>query len=61
MKQEPSPSFHLAFLTFDRLVKAGLLRADRRHALISKMSAGTITSEDWRLEIELTEIKEERQ
>jgi hypothetical protein len=61
MKQEPSPSFNLAFLTIDRLVKAGLLRADRRQALITKMSTGTMSSEDWRLEVELTKTQEELQ
>lgn len=52
MSQVPSPSFKLAFLAVDQLVKACLLRVDRREAVINRISAGNMTSEDWKAEIE---------
>jgi hypothetical protein len=57
MSQVPSPSFHLALLTVDKLVKAGLLRADRREAVVNRISAGNMTSEDWKAEIEFAVAK----
>lgn len=57
MSKEATPSVKLATLTVDRLIKSGLLRADKRDALIAKISDGTMRSEDWKLEIDLGSTK----
>jgi hypothetical protein len=41
----------------DRLIAAGLLRANRRDAMIAKIAAGDMSGEDWQLEIELARVK----
>ncbi|KQY29497.1 hypothetical protein ASD38_09160 [Caulobacter sp. Root487D2Y] len=51
------PSEELAALTVDRLIKSGLLRADKRAALIEKVAAGTMKGEDWKSEIDLASMK----
>jgi hypothetical protein len=51
------PSEKLAALTVDRLIKSGLLRADKRDALIAKVAAGTMKGEDWKSEIDLASMK----
>lgn len=51
------PSDVLAGQVIDRLIAAGLLRAEKRDALVAKMSSGGLKSEDWRLEIELSAAK----
>lgn len=60
MTEVPSPSATLAEETVDRLIKAGLLRADKRQALIGKISSGSMSGADWRLEIDLAQEKEAR-
>lgn len=57
MSDEATPSAKLAALTVDRLVTSGLLRADKRDALVAKIAAGTMRSEDWKVEIELALAK----
>jgi hypothetical protein len=57
MSDEVTPSAKLATLTVDRLIASGLLRADKRDALISKIAAGTMQGEDWKLEIDLASAK----
>jgi hypothetical protein len=61
MSQIATPSEQLAVLTVDKLILAGQLRATRRQALIAKISAGTMTTEDWQVEFELAYAKEEDQ
>lgn len=57
MSDETVPSAKLAALTVDRLIQAGLLRADKRDALIAKIAAGTMQGTDWKLEIDLASAK----
>ena len=57
MTEVPSPSAVLAEETVDRLIKAGLLRSDKRQALIGKIASGGMTGADWKLEIDLAQEK----
>lgn len=57
MKDEAVPSAKLAALTVDRLIGSGLLRAEKRDALIAKMAAGTMSGADWKLEIDIATAK----
>lgn len=57
MSEEATPSRKLAELTVDRLIQSGLLRADKRDALIAKIAAGTMQGTDWKLEIDLASAK----
>ena len=57
MSDDAVPSTKLATLTVDRLVKSGLLRAEKRDALIAKIAAGSMQGEDWKLEIDLASSK----
>ena len=57
MSDESVPSAKLAALTVDRLIQSGLLRADKRDALIAKIAAGTMQGSDWKLEIDLASAK----
>ena len=57
MSDEVVPSAKLAALTVDRLIQSGLLRADKRDALIAKIAAGTMQGTDWKLEIDLASAK----
>ena len=57
MTEAGVPSAALAELTVDRLVESGLVRADKRDALIAKIADGTMKGEDWRLEIDLANLK----
>jgi len=57
MSDGAAPSAKLAALTVDRLIQSGLLRADKRDALISKIAAGSMRGEDWKNEIDLASLK----
>ncbi|MBU6207713.1 MAG: hypothetical protein KGQ42_08505 [Alphaproteobacteria bacterium] len=57
MSDEKSPSKKLAALTVDRLIQSGLLRAERRDALVAEIAAGTMKGGDWKVEIELATAK----
>lgn len=57
MSDEVVPSAKLAALTVDRLIQSGLLRVDKRDALIAKIAAGTMQGTDWKLEIDLASAK----
>jgi hypothetical protein len=57
MTARPSPSETLSAEVVDRLIAAGLLRANRRDALIAKISTGDMGGEDWKLEIDLAQAK----
>ncbi len=57
MSDEVLPSSKLAALTVDRLIHSGLLRPDKRDALIAKIAAGTMQGVDWKLEIDLASAK----
>jgi len=53
-----TPSAALAALTVDRLIEQGLLRVEKRDALIAKIASGTMKGDDWRIEVELANLKE---
>lgn len=53
----PSASEALAKEVVDRLVKAGLLRTEKRDILVAKIASGDMKGEDWRLEIDLAQAK----
>jgi hypothetical protein len=57
MSDSVTPSQTLAALTVDRLIQSGLLRADKRDALIAKIAAGSMKGEDWKNEIDLASLK----
>lgn len=61
MTDTKSPSENLSNLVVNRLIEAGLVRADKRAALVAKIAAGTMSSEDWKLEIDLASPKEASQ
>jgi hypothetical protein len=52
MSDEPVPSAKLAALTVDRLIQSGLLRAERRDALIAKVASGDMKGLDWKNQID---------
>ena len=52
-----TPSAALAAITVDRLIEQGLLRTDKRDAIIAKIASGTMKGEDWRSEIDLANLK----
>jgi hypothetical protein len=54
LTDDKSPSERLAALTVEQLIQSGLIRAEKRDAVISKIAAGRMKGEDWRLEIELS-------
>ncbi|ALH80110.1 hypothetical protein [Sphingopyxis macrogoltabida] len=57
MSDEVSPSAKLAAAAVDRLIASGLMRADKRDALIVKIAAGTMSGADWKLEVDLATSK----
>ncbi len=57
MSDMTTPSENLAALVVDRLIQSGLLRADKRDALIAKIAAGSMKGEDWKSEIDLASLK----
>ena len=57
MSDAITPSDELAILAFDKLRDVGLLRDDRRVAIIAKLASGKMTQEDWSLELELAAAK----
>ena len=57
MTEGETPSAALAVATVDRLIEGGLLRPEKRDALIAKIAAGSMKGEDWRLEIDLANLK----
>lgn len=57
MSDDVVPSAKLAELTVDRLIQSGLLRSDKRDALIAKVAAGSMSGGDWKLEIDLASAK----
>lgn len=57
MTTAKSPSEVLSATVIDRLIESGLVRAERRDGLISRIANGAMRGEDWRLEIELAKAK----
>lgn len=53
-----TPSEQLASKILDRLITQKLLTPDDRAKLLSKLAAGKLKSEDWRLALELAYGKE---
>jgi hypothetical protein len=53
MNEVPTSSEHLASEVADALIEAGLLRADRRDEIATKIATGQMKAEDWRWEIDL--------
>lgn len=56
-----SPSEALSCEVVDRLIAAGLLRADNRDALVAKIASGEMKGADWKLEIDLAQSKEAKE
>jgi len=52
---KPSPSETLSAELVDRLIAAGLLRANKRDTLIAKIAAGDMRGQDWQHEIDLAQ------
>ena len=48
-----TPSQELAARAVDCLLTAGLIRAEQRERIISRIATGTMKGGDWKLEIEL--------
>lgn len=57
MSDEAVPSVKLAALTVNRLIQSGLLRANKRDALVAEIAAGSMQGADWKLEIDLASEK----
>lgn len=57
MSTSLSPSQALSTTVIDRLIKSGLLRSEKREALIAKVASGGMKGTDWKLEIELAKAK----
>ena len=57
MTDSATPSEKLTALAVDRLIQSGLLRANKRDALIAKIATGSIKVEDWKSEIDLASLK----
>lgn len=57
MTETPSPSEILSTEVVDRLIEAGLLRAEKRDTLIVKIASGGMKGGDWKLEIDLAQAK----
>jgi hypothetical protein len=57
MSETLSPSEALSGEVVDRLIAAGLLRADKREALIAKIAGGQMKGSDWKVEIDLAQLK----
>lgn len=55
MTVKPSPSETLSAELVDRLIAAGLLRANKRDTLIAKIAAGDMRGQDWQHEIDLAQ------
>ncbi|GLR68701.1 hypothetical protein GCM10010909_33830 [Acidocella aquatica] len=60
MTELETPSSQLAKILVDRLIEKKLLRADKREQLVTKIAAGTMKGEDWKLDIELAIAKSEQ-
>ena len=57
MTARQSPSEDLSAEVVDRLIAAGLLRANRRDVLIAKIATGDMRGEDWTFEVDLAQAK----
>ncbi len=57
MSEHATPSEKLAALRWIDLIKSGLLRADKRDALIAKIATGSMNGGDWKNEIDLASLK----
>lgn len=57
MNDSEVPSEKLAKLVVNRLIEAGLLRADKYDSLASKIATGEMQGNDWKLEIDLASSK----
>lgn len=57
MTEVPSPSKSLSAIVVECLINNGLLRADKRDALIAKIASGNMKGDDWKLEIDLAQTK----
>ena len=60
MTETPPPSEALSTEVVDRLIEAGLLRADKRNALIARIASGKMKGEDWKLEIDLAQADQSK-
>jgi hypothetical protein len=55
----PSPSEILGERIVERLVAEGLLTSDQKGRVFPKLAAGSMKPEDWRLAVEMSDIKDE--
>ena len=60
MGETQTPSETLAAAAVARLIEVGLLRPERSDALAAKIASGRMTSEDWRLQLDLAGEKAAR-
>jgi hypothetical protein len=58
MSEAERPSAQLAMRLIDQLIKAGLIRDEKRDQVATKIAGGTMKGEDWKLEIDLAGDKE---
>ena len=56
-----SPSEQLAQKIIDRLSQEKLLTPERGQRLVSKLADGSLTPEDWKVDIELSQQKSEEE
>ncbi|NJL49733.1 MAG: hypothetical protein HC929_22770 [Leptolyngbyaceae cyanobacterium SM2_5_2] len=56
-----SPSKQLAQKIIDRLSQEKLLTPERGQRLVSKLTDGSLTPEDWKVDIELSQQKSEEE
>ena len=59
-KQDLSPNDALAHEVVSRLVDAGLVSKEKAAEILAKVAAGSATSEDWKLWIELGQAKKQK-
>ena len=56
-----SPSEELAQKIIDRLVQEKLLTLERSQRLVNKLANGRISTEDWKVDIELSQEMQEEE
>lgn len=57
MSEEKSPSETLASQIVDQLIQSGLVRAEKRDSVVTKIASGDMKGLDWKNEIDLAAEK----
>jgi hypothetical protein len=57
MSEEKSPSETLASQIVDQLIQSGLVRAEKRDSVVTKIVSGDMKGLDWKNEIDLAAEK----